>query len=260
LNEDGDLQKFMSWLWEECRGQRLQYVELRPLSEIREAGLGLLPGLSYWYHELNLGQSPGMIFRRMHKNSIQRKIHRAERESLSYESGTSEQLVDEFYGLLLMTRRRHKLFPQPRAWFRNLVQCMGDGIQIRLARKDGTPIAAILTLQHRSSVIFKYGCSDARFHNLGGMPFLFWRLVEESVASGTERVDFGRSDLDNVGLIAFKDRLGTTRKLLKYYRYTSKSNGKAAAGWRSRGLGRLIRVLPDIVLSAAGRAIYKHMG
>jgi len=48
------------------------------------------------------------------------------------------------------------------------------------------------------------------------MPFLFWRLIEESKASGAERINFGRSDLDNDGLITFKDRVGARRKLLSY--------------------------------------------
>lgn len=47
------------------------------------------------------------------------------------------------------------------------------------------------------------------------MPFLFWRLIEESKASGVERIDFGRSDLANTSLIAFKDKFGTTRKSLE---------------------------------------------
>ncbi len=74
----------------------------------------------------------------------------------------------------------------------------------------------MITLQHRSSVVYTYGCSDGEFHHLGAMPFLFWRLIEESKASGAERINFGRSDLDNDGLITFKDRVGARRKLLSY--------------------------------------------
>src|SRR5712692_6936466 len=97
-----------------------------------------------------------------------------------------------FYMLLLLTTKRNQLPPQPRAWFRNLVECMSDKVQIRVARKNGAPIAAMLTLRHRSSVVYKYGCSDETFHSLGGMPFLFWRLIEESKASGAQQIDFGR--------------------------------------------------------------------
>ena len=260
LGDLGDFQELTDCLRQECYDQKQRYVELRPLLEVCDTPQGLHPSRSYWFHELDLGPSSDQIFQRMHKNSFQRKIRRAEMERLSYESGSSRQLVDEFYRLLLLTRRRHQLFPQPRSWFRNLVECMGDRIQIRLARKNRTPIAAMLTLRHRSCVIFKYGCSDASFHNLGGMPFLFWRLVEESKASGVERIDLGRCDLDDEGLIAFKDRLGTTRRLLKYYRYTSTENGKTAPVSHSKGLGGLFAVLPDAVLCVAGRVLYKHMG
>jgi lipid II:glycine glycyltransferase (peptidoglycan interpeptide bridge formation enzyme) len=199
------------------------------------------------------------IFEGFHKSSIRRKINRAEREGLSYEKGRSQELVAEFYRLLLMTRRRHRLLPQPRAWFRNLVEGGGDKVQIRMTRKDGTAIAAMLTLQHGSSVVYKYGCSDGRAHSLGGMPFLFWRLIEESKASGAEEIDFGRSDLEQQGLITFKDRLGATREVLTYYRHWGRPDGHADVGnWRAiRGL---FGILPDGVLSAAGGALYRHMG
>jgi CelD/BcsL family acetyltransferase involved in cellulose biosynthesis len=260
LDDLGDFQKFMNWLRAECCGQRRRYVELRPLLEIHEAPHGFRPSRSFWFHELDLSPSLGLIFRQMHKNSFQRKVRRAERERLSYESGSSEQLVDEFYRLLLMTRRRHRLIPQPLSWFRNLGQCMGRKIQIRLARKNGSPIAAMLTLQHRSSVVYKYGCSDEKFHHLGGMPFLFWRLIEESKACGAEKIDFGRSELDNAGLITFKDRLGTRRKLLTYYRYTNQQRAEAKISWESRAFRGIFSSLPDVVLSTVGSLLYKHLG
>jgi Acetyltransferase (GNAT) domain len=152
------------------------------------------------------------------------------------------------------------LLPQPRIWFRNLLECMGDKLQIRLTRKNGVPIAAMLTLQHQSSVVYKYGCSDARSHNLGGMPFLFWRLVEEGKASGAEKIDFGRSDLNNEGLIAFKDRFGARRKLLTYYRYTKTGRRGVATLWDSQAVRQFFSFLPDAVSSAAGRVLYRHMG
>src|SRR5205085_8526706 len=142
-----------------------------------------------------------------------------------YEVGSSIRMIDDFYRLLLITRRRHHLLPQPRAWFRNLVACLGNDVQIRVARKNGTPIAAILSLRHRSSVVYKYGCSDDRFHRLGGMPFLFWRLIQESKEAGVLKIDLGRSDMDRDGLIVFKERLGAARKLLAYSRYPKTACG-----------------------------------
>jgi len=252
--------EFMNRLRAECDLGHFRYVELRPLSTAFDAEDGFRPNGSYWFHELDLRPGPQEIFDRFHKNSFQRKIHRAEREQLTYEAGRSPQLLDEFYDLLLTTRRRHHLLPQPRSWFWNLIQCLGGKLVIRVARKNGAPIAAILTLQHGSTVVYKYGCSDESFHNLGGMPFLFWKLIEESKASGAEKIDFGRTDLDNEGLLTFKDRFGTNRKLLTYYRYSRAGRKQTLSLSDSQALRQFFAILPGTISSAAGRILYRHLG
>jgi CelD/BcsL family acetyltransferase involved in cellulose biosynthesis len=260
LLSEHEFLEFENWLRTECDRQHWKYIELRPLSLLCDGGHGLQPSRSYCFHELDIRMSLEQIFRGFHKDSIQRKIRRAEKEGLSYEAGRSKQLLDEFYRLVLITRRRHRLLPQPRAWFRNLVECMGDKIHVRVARKDGTPISAMLTLRHRSSVIYKYGCSDERFHNLGGMPFLFWKLIEASKASGAEKIDFGRSDLENEGLMTFKDKFGATRKLLTYYRYPYTEKAKMPMSRGAETARQFLSLLPDAVCCQAGRLLYRHMG
>jgi len=91
------------------------------------------------------------------------------------------------------------------------------------------------------------------------LPFLFWKLIEESKVEGAEQIDFGRTDLDNPGLIEFKDRLGATRKKLTYLRYP-KSEG---TGWmRSPHLAKaktLIAFLPDAIVSSMRGLVYSHV-
>lgn len=159
-----------------------------------------------------------------------------------------------------MTRRRQLLLPQPRAWFENLVKCMGEKLQISIARKSGTTIAAMITLRQGDSVVYKYGCSDGRFHNIGGMPFLFWKLIEESKRTGAAQIDLGRCDLDNEGLAVFKDRLGARKTELTYYRYTNSEAAATLTPGNSHRLRGLSAVLPDSVLTAAGRLLYRHLG
>jgi len=260
LNEGAEVAEFMVWLRAECDRRRCRYIEFRPLLAYRDVGYGSQPEGGYCFHELDLTPTLEQIFRQMHKNSFRRNIRKAERERLSYEVGNSERLVNEFYRLLMVTRRRHRVLPQPRAWFRNLVECMGGKVQIRLARKNGSAIAAMLSLRQGSCAVFKYGCSDARFHSLGGVPFLFWRLIEESKTSGAEKIDLGRSDWDNKGLIAFKDRIGAKRRLLTYYRYTNREGGAMETALGVLGDWKSVFSLPDAVLSTAGRIMYKHMG
>jgi len=137
---------------------------------------------------------------------------------------------------------------------------MGDAIAIRVARKNRTPVAAMLTLHHKTTVVYKYGCSDEKSHHLGGMPFLFWRLIEESKASGTDRIDFGRSDMNNEGLVLFKDRFGTARRLLTYYRYRNTTRAESTFSYDAPPVRHFFSKLPDTAFSAAGRILYRHIG
>ncbi len=260
LNPAGESAEFTNWLGAESGRRGWKYVELRPLSILNCPASGWRTGPIYAFHQLDLSPGLEQIFGRLHKNSIQRKVQRAEREGLVYETGRSPRILEEFYRLVLLTRRRQQLLPQPRRWFQNLAESMGESLQIRLARrKDGAAIAAILTLRQGATVIYKYGCSDEKFHNLGGMPLLFWRLIEESKAAGAEQIDFGRSDLDNQGLITFKDRLGAKRRLLTYQRFTSRETDPVAR-WNPRTLRRFVSILPDAVLSASADLLYRHVG
>ena len=93
-----------------------------------------------------------------------------------------------------------------------------------------------------------------------GCRCLFWRLIEESKESGVEEIDFGRSDFDHEGLITFKDRFGTTRTSLTYYRYANAEKGKTAMTWNSQAVRQVFSVLPDAVCCAAGRFLYRHLG
>ena len=259
LNSSEDFSEFAEWLRAERDRQRWEYIEIRPLSRIQEGNYGLQSSHQYCFHELDLTPSLERIFRGLDKDSVQRRIRRAEREGLSYEVGRSDTLVKEFYRLLLITRKRHHLLPQPRLWLKNLVECMGANVEVRVARNRDVPIAAMLTLRHRSTVIYKYGCSNDKLHNLGGVPFLFWKLIEESKASGALKIDFGRSDLDQESLINFKDKFGTSKRLLQYYRYPSTPERKSRC-WDKRGIRYVISVLPDVVSATAGRILYRHMG
>ena len=265
LNARADLEAILSALEQNFRRKRLTYIEIRPVQPL----LGPVPLFRsdhlYCFHQLELSPDLDMLFRNFHKDSIQRKIRRAERGDLIYRQGQSELLLDSFYRLLLLTRRRHQLPPQPMRWFRNLIACFGEAVKIRVAFKGEQPVAAILTLRHKDALVYKYGCSNAQFHNLGGMHLLFWRAIQEAKGEGLRVLDLGRSDCDNAGLITFKDRWGSARSILTYSRFTasirSKWNfGPAGESWKLRIAKQVFSHLPDGILHSTGSLIYKHIG
>ncbi len=260
LNETGNSFDLAEWMQTQCRQHHWKYIEFRPLSGEMHTGCPMAASQSFWLHTLNLAPPLEQIFGNLNRNCVQRRIQKAERTGLTYESGCSEALLNDFYRLHMITRRRHQLLPQPRAWFLNLIACMSPGAEIRVARKDGIPIAAILTLRHRGTVVYKYGCSDERFHHLAGMPFLFWKLIEESKTEGAEQIDFGRTEPKNHGLIRFKDQFGTTRTRLTYFRYPDGTKEKWLAASELPPVRWLFSVLPAALSSGAGRLLYRHIG
>ena len=204
-----------------CSQHKFKYIELRPLES------GLAVSEHFWFHILDLRPSLDDIYRKCHPDCVRRKIRRAEREKLETEEGRSETLLDEFYSLQVLTRRRHGLPPQPRQWFRNVLDALGENSEIRVARFNGRAVAAILTLRHNRTAVYKYGCSSAEDNNRGGMQLLFWRHIEDAKRRGMEWMDLGRCDAGDLGLAEFKERWGAERKEIGYYRYPDRPHQPA---------------------------------
>jgi CelD/BcsL family acetyltransferase involved in cellulose biosynthesis len=239
-------------------GQR-KYIEIRPIICAPANPTDLSWGTKYFFHRLDLAPSAPELFRKFHKDCVQRKIRRAEREKLEYEEGTSEDLLRKFYRLQVMTRRRQYLPPQPLRWFRALVAAFGEDLKIRVASKDGMPVASMITLAHKKSMIYKYGCSNAAFHRLGGIALLYWKTIQDAKDRGFEELELGRSDMDNLGLIVFKERWGAARTVIRYWSYPPEPAGLPSV-WKKTLARHLVPVLPDIALKTIGGLLYKHVG
>jgi hypothetical protein len=242
-----------------------RYLEIRPLASVALGNEVKGSKITYGFHELDLTQSMETIFSNFHKSSIQRKILRSQREGLGYCEGSSESLLDDFYGLFELTRRKHRLPPQPREWFENLTKCFGPELKIRVAYKNRQAVAAMITIHHRKKLVYKYGCSDARFNNLGSMHFLFWRAIQEAKAEGLDALDFGRTDADQQGLITFKNRWGAKQSVLTYLRYSVHTNAThffdlASSDLKARVAKALMSYLPSRAVSGLGKVLYRHIG
>jgi CelD/BcsL family acetyltransferase involved in cellulose biosynthesis len=240
--------------------RKWRYIEIRPVSLQPGRHTGLQETLSYQFHRLDLRKSAQELFRDFHKDCVQRKIRRAEREGLKYEDGNSEALLHEFYRLLVTTRRRQYLPPQPLAWFRGLIATFGDDLKIRVASKGDLPVASILTLSNKRYVVYKYGGSIAPLNKLGGMALLFWKTIQEAKDKGLEVLDMGRSSVDNLGLIAFKEHWGAAGTTLSYWRYPRPSPEVPKSAWQKSLAHRLVRAAPDLALEAVGTLLYRHIG
>jgi hypothetical protein len=243
--------------------RRWQYLELRPTSDdFGETGepLGFRPVGHYFLHVLDLRPDLNDLFRAFHKDSVQRRIKRAESTGMVEKCGTSDELLNDFYTLLVITRSRHQLPPPPRAWFRNLTSSHGKALEIRIAYQDDRPIAAILTLRFRHIAYFKYGCSDARFNKLAATPWLLWHAIAAAKSSGALEFDLGRTEEENKGLLVFKNHWVPNYKQLTYWRYPAVPSLDLASGWKLKMAKRIFSHLPNRLLELTGSLVYRHIG
>ena len=243
---------------------RWSYFEIRPLQPFELVTPLCHTAVTYAFHQLDLGSNINAIFSNFHKSSTQRKIRRAEREGLTYREGSTKKLLDDFYFLFTLTRKRHGLAPQSKNWFANLMDCFGDALNIRVALKGEQPIAAIVTIRDKDTLTYKYGCSDSRFNNLGCMHLLFWNAIQEAKSSGMRFLDFGRTDADQQGLIAFKNRWGATRSVLTYSRYGAAEKSTHifdlyGSKWKSRAAKYTLKHVSPLFLPMIGQILYKHI-
>lgn len=243
--------------------QEWKYLEVRPVngsfSQIC-GDIGFQPTSTYFLHVLDLSQDLDGVFRSLDYDSVQRRIKRADRAGLVEKCGRSDDLLKEFYTLFEITRGRHHLPPIPYAWFRNLIQCHNRALEIRLAYKDETPISAILTLQFKDAVYYKYGGSDRRFNRFGATPWLLWRAITAAKEKGTIKFDMGRTEVDNLGLLAFKNHWVSEPKRLVYWKFPDATTFRSVNSWKLKAAKHVFSHMPARLLRIVGKLTYRHIG
>jgi Acetyltransferase (GNAT) domain len=258
-----ELNFLLHYLQADLKQLNLRYLEVRPSTGIfsqlsKEAGFR--PGAKYLLHTLDLRPNLTEVFGSLDKDSVQRRIQHAERAGLIERCGMSEELLKDFYRLFVITRDRHQLPPTPFAWFRNLVQCLGNTLEIRIAYKDESPVAAIMTLRFKDVLYYKYGCSDARLNKLGATPWLLWRAISVAKHSGASEFDMGRTEEGNAGLLAFKSHWVPAPKQLVYWNYPEVSGVGSVEGWKVKMAKHVFSFMPRRLMALTGNLIYRHIG
>jgi hypothetical protein len=256
----GDLRAIMAAIRKTVEDGKLKHAQIRA---IRPDGLETAASGepdAFTFHTLDLTPTVDRLYRGLHRTAFQQPLRRAEREGVCYVSGRTESLLEQFYSLLVATRRRHGLPPQPMSWFRNLAECFGDRLTVHVASRGRQPLAAILTLRHKQVLVYKYSASDERFHRLGAVPFLLWQVILDAKGQGLSLFDLGRTDADHASLATFKERLGATRSALVYVRWAEAGRSISHEKRRVPPGSRMFARMPDEFLIAAGKFLYRHMG
>ena len=119
------------------------------------------------------------------------------------------------------------------------------------------PVAGVLTLAYKDTLVCKYGCSDKEFSELGGTPLLFWKAIQDAKNGGLATLIPGDSIRTTRGLIVFTDRWGASRSDSISEEYRDRGARRArfqrqGAEWKNRIARRALPLLPDVALRSTG--------
>ena len=192
------------------------------------------------------------------RSQVRRNIRKAEKSGVEIrEAGSRDDLVRTYFALHADTRRRLGVPPQPRRFFDRLWHNVVDaGLgYLLLAYHGGTAIAGAVFLEWNGHVVYKYGASDREHWPLRPNNLLFWECIRRSAARGARTLDFGRTDLEDEGLRAFKESWGAPEQPLVY---TSLGRARpAGAGHGAQLLRPLVKGSPSWVGRMVGAALYR---
>ncbi|MGY1745245.1 lipid II:glycine glycyltransferase FemX [Blastococcus sp. SYSU D00695] len=206
------------------------------------------------------------VLRRALRPATRRNIASAARAGVQVVLRADRGAIDEYHRLHLELRRnKYRLLAQPREFFRGIWSRFAplDGIRTGLALVDGQPVAGAVYLIWRDTVYYKFGASRAEYLPVRPNDALHWAVIEWAHARGLSALDWGRSDLDQPGLIAYKRGWASTEGRIVH---------RATGGHpveRTAQVDALLATVtdlltdpavPDSVLERAGQALYRFFG
>jgi hypothetical protein len=248
---------------------RSRRIEIRTRRTISDCIATLLTVSGrYKHHYLPLCESADALFRSFDKSNIRRGVEKARREGVVVEERQDEQDLRVFHTFLVATRRRHSLPPMPFAFFQAMHRSLSPNrIALYLAMHAGKPVGGLLVSKFKDLWTAEYsGVPDNRIRGIS--PLLYWEAIQRAKSSGAVCFSFGRTSLDNTGLLDHKRRWATIEEdLTDFISRQGSSSAQSHESSEEGGLALygtavrlLVRYAPAAVQKIIGDFCYRHIG
>jgi CelD/BcsL family acetyltransferase involved in cellulose biosynthesis len=202
--------------------------------------------------------------RQSFSSAARRNLATAERNRVIAEASTGLEAVRVYHQLHVSTRKnKYRLLAQPVSFFERIWEEFSalDGIVTVIARVDDEPVAGALYLVWHDVLYYKFGASLAGALPLRPNDMVTWTAIRWAAERGLRLLDWGLSDLDQLGLVAYKRKWASEERRILTVRSTNHgSNNRRDIG---QLLGELTQLLtddevPDHISARAGSLLYRY--
>ena len=198
--------------------------------------------------------------------SIPRKqraeIRKALRNDLTVTTGRGERERAAHYAVYAASVHALGTPVFPRALFDAALDAFGEDADILTVRRDGEPLASVLSLYHRDTVMPYWGGGVRAARDSRANELMYYALMNHARRRGCARFDFGRSKTGS-GAYRFKKNWGFEPEPLTYARWTAPGAKPrnidptdAAHGWKIEAW----KHLPPFVANRLGPWIARGLG
>lgn len=186
------------------------YMELRN-NVIRDSKLSA--NTNYMTLTLKLNNNPELVW-----NGFSNKVRNAVRKSLKCGLEVDDGSVDDFYKLYSRNMRDLGTPTHSKDFFNAVISEFKDKSDIRIVLHKGNPVAAVVLLYFKDTVISGWAASDKKYKGLNSNNLLYWDAIKSACEKGYKFFDFGRS-IEGLGTYRFKKPWGAEEKKLQYIYY-----------------------------------------
>jgi CelD/BcsL family acetyltransferase involved in cellulose biosynthesis len=219
------------------------------------------PSLAFYTHSLDLLPNCDQLFQGL-KDTVRRHVRQAQRNELTVEIGRSMGLMDAYYALHCLTRKKHGIPPQPVEFFHNIQRNLleRDLGFVAIARAKAKPVAGAVFLHQGTQAYYKFGASDKDDLRLRANNLVMWESICQLKKEGFTGLNFGRTSITNEGLRRYKLGWGTKESTVHYHRFDFGKNRFVADRDQASGFhNRIFGLMPIPALRWCGRMLYRHV-
>jgi len=244
----------------------VDHLEIRTLrSTCMQGDERFVENCFYKHHYLETTEEPEQLKRRFHRTCVRQRISRAQKSDMHLITVETEEGLQRFFKLYVLTRKRKGLPPQPYVLFRNLWHTFHPSFHLNLflAEYQGQAVGGVILLKYKDRVSVEYAVSDEKFRQMSPNHFLFWESIKLAHRQGYRVFDFGRTAPTNHSLMDFKNRWGTTVVDMPDY-YYPKDRGFQVEGkeqsLKYKGVQGICKYAPLWMVRGLGKFCYRHLG